>query len=176
MLDVTAHWLPWITQCVNNGVTHHGLSCSDPLYILPVIAGLLQLVSSAMFQPANPPKNMDPQQKMMQTMSYYFPILTVIFASQYAAGLSLYWITTTLFGIVQQYIVNGWGQLPRFLPFLKRIPSPADRTLAARQQAALDEERRDMGAKVAPATANGPSVAPQNTREARRQRNRNKKR
>ena len=175
-LDVTAHWLPWITQCVNNGVTHHGLSCSDPLYILPVIAGLLQLVSSAMFQPANPPKNMDPQQKMMQTMSYYFPILTVIFASQYAAGLSLYWITTTLFGIVQQYIVNGWGQLPRFLPFLKRIPSPADRTLAARQQAALDEERRDMGAKVAPATANGPSVAPQNTREARRQRNRNKKR
>src|SRR5437868_8571699 len=32
-LDVTAHWLPWITQCVTNGVTHHGLSCSDPLYI-----------------------------------------------------------------------------------------------------------------------------------------------
>src|SRR5438552_1395934 len=121
------------------------------------------------------PKTVDPQQKMMQSMQYYFPLLTVFIAWQLPAGLALYWVATTLFGIVQQYFVSGWGQLPRFLPFLKNIPSPADRTLAARQQAALEEERRDMGAKLA--LANGPTEAgdPERTREARRQRNRNKR-
>ena len=165
-LDLTAHWLPWLPE--PEGLAHKG----DPFFILPVLAGALQLVSSIMFQPKVQPKTVDPQQKMMQSMQYYFPLLTVVFALQFPAGLALYWITTTLFGIVQQYFVSGWGQLPRFLPFLANIPSPADRTLAARQQAALDEERRDMAAKAA-LTSNGPGA--QNTREARRQRNRNKK-
>jgi YidC/Oxa1 family membrane protein insertase len=109
---------------------------------------------------------------MMQSMQYYFPLLTIFIAWSLPAGLAIYWVSTTVFGIVQQYFVSGWGQLPRFLPFLKRIPSPADRTLAARQQAALEEERRDMAAQ-APIPSNGPGA--QNTREARRQRNRNKK-
>ncbi len=112
------------------------------------------------------------QAKMMQSMQYYFPLLTIFIAWSLPAVLAIYWVTTTLFGIVQQYFVSGWGQLPRFLPFLKNIPSPADRTLAARQQAALEEERRDMANKAAIAT-NGPGA--QNTREARRQRNRNRK-
>ena len=165
-LDLTAHWLPWISG---------GLGQPDPLHILPILAGATQLISSVMFQPSVQPKNVDPQQKMMQSMQYYFPLLTVVFAWGFPSGLALYWVTTTLFGIVQQYFVSGWGQLPRFLPFLRNIPSPADRTLAARQQAALDEERRDMNAKAA--IASGPSNGPgaQNTREARRQRDRNKK-
>ncbi|HLZ48616.1 MAG TPA: YidC/Oxa1 family membrane protein insertase [Candidatus Limnocylindria bacterium] len=162
-LDLTAHWLPWITD---------GLGKPDPFHILPILAGATQLVSSVMFQPKTQPKTVDPQQKMMQSMQYYFPLLTVFIAWSLPAGLALYWVTTTLFGIVQQYFVSGWGQLPRFLPFLRNIPSPADRTLAARQQAALEEERRDMAAKAAIAS-NGPGA--QNTREARRRRDRNKK-
>jgi len=164
-LDLTAHWLPWIN-------TPGGLGGPDPLHILPILAGLTQLVSSVMFQPTVQPKNVDQQQKMMQSMQYYFPLLTVVFAWGFPSGLALYWVTSTLFGIAQQYVVSGWGQLPRFLPFLKNIPSPADRTLAARQQAALEEERRDMASKAAIAS-NGPGA--QNTREARRQRNRNRK-
>ena len=163
-LDLAAHWLPWITG---------GLGHEDPLHILPILAGATQLISSVMFQPSVQPKNIDPQQKMMQSMQYYFPLLTVFIAWQLPAGLALYWVTTTVFGIVQQYFVSGWGQLPRFLPFLRNIPSPADRTLAARQQAALEEERRDMAAKAALVSENGPGA--QNTREARRQRDRNKK-
>jgi YidC/Oxa1 family membrane protein insertase len=161
-LNLSVPWLPWLID-----LGHH-----DPFYILPVLAGVTQLISSVMFQPSIQPKNVDAQQKMMQSMQYYFPLITVFIASSLPAGLALYWVTTTVFGITQQYFVSGWGQLPRFLPFLKRIPSPADRTLAARQRAALEEERRDMAAKAA-LTSNGPGA--QNTREARRQRNRNKK-
>ena len=163
-LDLSVHWLPWVTD---------GLSHPDPLHILPVLAGATQLVSSIMFQPSVPPKNVDQQQKMMQTMQYYFPLITVFIAWSLPSGLALYWVTTTVFGIVQQYFVSGWGQLPRFLPFLRRIPSPADRTLASRQQAALEEERRDM--QQVTAGSNGPGA--QNSREARRNRgNKNKKR
>jgi YidC/Oxa1 family membrane protein insertase len=162
-LDLAAHWLPWISG---------GLGQADPLHILPILAGATQLVSSVMFQPSVQPKIIDPQQKMMQSMQYYFPLLTVFIAWQLPAGLALYWVTTTVFGIVQQYFVSGWGQLPRFVPFLRNIPSPADRTLAARQQAALEEERRDMATPAA-VTSDGPGA--QHTREARRQRGRNKK-
>jgi YidC/Oxa1 family membrane protein insertase len=171
-IDLTAHWLPWMTPCPPADPGQGcGLGAPDPWHILPILAGATQLISSVMFQPLAQPKVVDPQQKMMQSMQYYFPLLTIFIAWSLPAGLAIYWVTTTLFGIVQQYFVSGWGQLPRFLPFLKMIPSPADRTLAARQQAALEEERRDMSAKAAIA-ANGPGA--QNTREARRQRNRNK--
>src|SRR6266536_1578301 len=163
-LDLTAHWLPWMIPCppAQPGGSC-GLGAHDPLFILAVIAGGVQLISSIMFQPAIQPKNMDQQARMMQSMTYYFPLITVYFATQYPAGLALYWIVTTLIGIIQQYFVSGWGRLPRFLPFLRSIPSPADRTLAARQQAALEEERRDM--RVG-AGANGPGA--QNARERRR--------
>ena len=171
-LDLTAHWLPWIGD---------GLGQPDPFRILPILAGATQLISSVMFQPSVRPKIVDPQQKMMQSMQYYFPLITVFIAQGLPAGLALYWVTTTIFGIVQQYFVSGWGQLPRFLPFLRNIPSPADRTLAARQQAALEEERRDMGAKAAVVAdgRSGPTDrGAERSREARRQRkgNRNKKR
>lgn len=164
-LDLSVRWLPWLID----------LGHPDPLFILPVLAGVTQLISSVMFQPSVRPKVVDPQQKMMQSMQYYFPLITVFIAQSLPAGLGLYWVTTTIFGIVQQYFVSGWGQLPRFLPFLRKFPSPADRTLAARQQAALEEERRDMASKPALAAdgPNGPGA--QRSREARRQRNSKRK-
>ena len=178
-LDLTAHWIPWMSQCPpTTPGAPCGLGAPDPWHVLPILAGVAQLTSSVMFQPRVAPKNVDQQQKMMQSMQYYFPLITVFIAWSLPAGLGLYWVTTTLFGIVQQYFVSGWGQLPRFLPFLRNIPSPADRTLAARQQAALNEERRDMGSKAALASGDAADPADsadsvdrgaQRSREARRQ-------
>jgi YidC/Oxa1 family membrane protein insertase len=134
-LDTTAHWLPWITQ---------GLQHRDPLYILPVLAGLVQLVASVMAMPAKQVKSEDPAQRMTQSMAYTFPLITVVIGAQFPAGLTLYWIATTLFQIVQQYFVSGWGQLPKYLPFLRGIATPADRELHRREQAAIVEARQDM--------------------------------
>jgi YidC/Oxa1 family membrane protein insertase len=133
-LDTTAHWLPWITE---------GLQHPDP-WILPIFAGLVQLVASVMAMPAKQVKSDDPAQRMTQSMAYTFPLITVIIGRSFPAGLALYWITTTLFQIVQQYFVSGWGQLPKYLPFLNNIPTPADRELRRREQAAILEARQDM--------------------------------
>jgi YidC/Oxa1 family membrane protein insertase len=134
-LDTTAHWLPWITR---------GLQHPDPLFILPVVAGAAQLIASVMAMPAKPVQSDDPNQKMFQSMAYTFPLMTVFLGAQFPSGLTLYWIATTLFQIVQQYFVSGWGQLPKYLPFLRGIPTPADKDMKRETKEALQEERADM--------------------------------
>ena len=134
-LDATAHWLPWIT----NGLQH-----PDPLFILPVLAGATQLIASVMAMPAKQVKSDDPNQRMMQSMAYTFPLMTVVLGAQFPAGLTLYWIATTLFQIVQQYFVSGWGQLPKYLKFLRNIPTPADKHMKQDSALMLKEARSDM--------------------------------
>ncbi len=146
-LDLTANWLPWISSCPGpNGTTLNGLGCADPLFVLPILAGVTQLIASLMAQPAAAAKTTDPQAKMMQSMVYYFPIITVVIAQGLPAGLAVYWVSTTVFQIVQQYFVTGWGQLARWLPFLRNIPSPAERELVRDQRAAIKEVEADMSA------------------------------
>lgn len=135
-LDTTAHWLPWITA---------GLQKPD--LVLAFVAGAVQLIASVMALPAKQVQSDDPSQRMMQSMVYTFPIMTVFFGATFPAGLALYWITTTVFQIVQQYFVSGWGQLPKYLPFLRSIPTPADRELHRREEAAIVEAREDMAEK-----------------------------
>lgn len=134
-LDATAHWLPWIT----NGLQH-----PDPLFVLPVLAGATQLIASVMAMPAKQVKSDDPNQRMMQSMAYTFPLMTVVLGAQFPAGLTLYWIATTLFQIVQQYFVSGWGQLPKYLKFLRNIPTPADKHMKQDSALMLKEARSDM--------------------------------
>lgn len=169
-LDATAHWLPWIAQ---------GLQKPDLLFgftgPLPLIAGLAQLVASVMAMPARQQPSDDPNQRMFQSMAYTFPLMTVVLGSTFPAGLTLYWIATTLFQIVQQYFVSGWGQLPKYLPFLRNVPTPADRELRRGTQAALKEAREDMakmeGAESAEdATDFAPGEAPPQPRRRGRRR------
>ncbi len=138
-LDTTAHWLPWLTD---------GLSKPDhafgPIGPLPIIAGLAQLVASVMAMPAKQPATTDPNQKMFQSMAYTFPLMTVVLGAQFPAGLTLYWIATTAFQIVQQYFVSGWGQLPKYLKFLRNIPTPADKHMKQDSADMLKEARSDM--------------------------------
>lgn len=158
---LAAHWLPWMPD---------GLGHPDPLHILPILAGVSQLIASVMAQPAVQPKTVDPQQKMMQNMAYYFPLVTVFIAWSLPAGLAIYWVTTTVFGITQQYFVTGWGQLPRFVPALRTLSSPGDRALAIRQQATMVEARQDMQAAGARPDGPGAQRAPEHGRERNRRR------
>jgi YidC/Oxa1 family membrane protein insertase len=138
-IDLTAHWLPWVSN----------LAQPDHLFFgfigpLPIISALLQLVASVQALPRNPPQTDDPTQRTMQSMTYYLPLITVVFFKDLAAGVFIYYITTTIFQLIQQYFVMGWGQLPRWIPPLANIPTPADKTMRAREQAAIDEAEHDM--------------------------------
>lgn len=73
-------------------------------YWLALIAALLQYFQTRMYQAKSTPS--DQTSKMLQNyMLYFFPVMTFIFGIQFPAGLALYWIVTTLFGIGQQYYI-----------------------------------------------------------------------
>lgn len=108
------------------------LNTPDQTYVLPVLAGLTQLILSVMIMPVTetPDKvvNTSKQKKtqeenkkeedmaemaatMQQQMMYLMPVMTVFFAIKFSAGLSLYWVVTTIYSVVQQYFISGWGGL-----------------------------------------------------------------
>jgi YidC/Oxa1 family membrane protein insertase len=138
-IDLTAHWLPWVKSLAEPDLALFGL-----IGPLPIISSLLQLVASVQALPRNPVQTDDPTQRTMQSMTYYLPLITIVFFRTLASGVFIYYITTTIFQIIQQYFVMGWGQLPRWIPPLANIPTPADRTMRAREQAAIAEAEHDM--------------------------------
>lgn len=76
-------------------------------YILAGVAALLQFVQTRMSQNKNS-QSSDPTTNMLNNyMMYFLPAMTFFFGVRFPAGLALYWVVTTLFGIAQQYyIVN----------------------------------------------------------------------
>lgn len=87
----------------------NGLGQHDPLYILPILAGVTQWIQSRMMMQ----QSSDPQQQTMNLMMNFTPLIIVFFAANYASGLSLYWVTSTVIGILVSMKITGWGSLPR---------------------------------------------------------------
>lgn len=97
------------------------------IILVPVVTAVLQLLQSKMMFPtANPATNdkqivvkegekkasSDDFAAAMQTQMVYFLPLVIGYSSfNFPVGLSLYWNTFTIFGIIQQYYINGWGGL-----------------------------------------------------------------
>ncbi len=104
----------------------------DPYYVVPLLAGVSQLFFSLMIAPGAEHKDIVPNTSskklvkeenkkeedmaemaasMQQQMLFIMPVMTTVLAVSFPAGLGLYWIASTLFSIVQQYYISGWGGL-----------------------------------------------------------------
>lgn len=77
--------------------------------VLAVAAGLLQFVQSRMLM--SPPVENDPSASTQRTMMVIFPFLSIVYGGFLPAGLFVYWITTSVFSIVQQFLIVGWGNM-----------------------------------------------------------------
>jgi YidC/Oxa1 family membrane protein insertase len=75
--------------------------------LLPVLVGATQFVVQKMMTLPTT----DPQQKSMQAMMQFMPLMFVFFTLQVPAGLAVYWLTSNVFSMVQQYFITGWGSL-----------------------------------------------------------------
>ena len=57
-------------------------------------------------------KKKDDFSSVFQSQSLYiFPLMIGFFSYSFPIGLSLYWNTFSIFGIIQQYQISGWGGL-----------------------------------------------------------------
>lgn len=75
------------------------LSAKDPYYLAPLLMGVVMFLQMRMT-----PAGTDPQQQKM--MSIMMPVMFTGFSLFLPAGLSIYTLTSYLFGIVQQLVVN----------------------------------------------------------------------
>lgn len=91
-----------------------GINLAQPdKWILPILAGLAQLLQSWQMKQLNPTppktdsdgknKSADFSQMLTGQMMYIMPIFTVIIAMRLPAALALYWLITTLFMVVQTW-------------------------------------------------------------------------
>jgi YidC/Oxa1 family membrane protein insertase len=107
--------------CINTVV--FGINVGQPqvLFNLPLVvftlgvsalalaSGLLQFVQSRMLMP--PAVENDPSASTQRTMMVIFPFISVVYGGLFPAGVFVYWITTTVFSIVQQFLIVGWGSM-----------------------------------------------------------------
>ena len=112
----------------------------DVMHVFPILAGITQFILSLMISPgaeqpdivANKSKDKTTQQAnkqeedmaemamaMQKQMLFFMPIMTVFIAWRFQSGLALYWVTTTLFSIAQQYYISGWGGLVSYFQLAK---------------------------------------------------------
>ena len=125
------------------------------LSFLAVIAAVLQFVQVKMTSPRPNPE--DPTSGMTSTMTYTFPLLTIIWGGIFPSGLILYWIVYTGYLVVQQFLIMGWGNLfpifgwqPGWAPAPEAGITPASRPKRTDTDAASTEDSQ-------PATSRAPS-------------------
>lgn len=112
-------------EAINTHFLWLNLAKPDPFYILPILAGLAMFWQSKMTMPeqsqqsaiskkqpgAAGDKMQDFQKIFSKQMLYLFPLMTVFIALKLPSALALYWVVTTLFGVIQQYLIfkGPWG-------------------------------------------------------------------
>jgi len=77
------------------------------LSALALVSAALQLVQTRMMMP----NTSDPQTRAQNRAFLILPLFSVIYGAFLPSGLFIYWISTTVFSIVQQYLIAGWGSL-----------------------------------------------------------------
>lgn len=110
---------------VNLALKPADLFSSMPLIaIVPLLTALSQLILSKMMMsklaPVKTNGKEDFQSSFMRQSLYIFPIMIGFFSFTLPFGLSLYWITFTTFGILQQYLLVGFGGLTKWIPALEK--------------------------------------------------------
>jgi hypothetical protein len=105
----------------------------------------------------NPTEQELQTQQMQKMMVWMSPLMIGYFALNVPAGLGLYWFIGNCVGIIQQYLVVGWGNL---LPNRsKSAPPPID----AKRAGGGQQGAQGIGPKsISGGSPNGPKNGPQN--------------
>src|SRR5438045_9526351 len=115
----------------------------DPTHILPVLAGLATFLQLRMSQPRTRTGTKDAMTQQMAIMQYIMPLITVVFAWQFPAGLALYWTTTSVFSMVQHYFVTGWGSLTVMPEFLQNFFPQRENKSSGGGKTSSSDKRKD---------------------------------
>lgn len=129
------------------------LSVQDPFYILPVVSAVTMLAASEITS-----KNLDPQQRWMMRL---LPVVFTVFLISFPAGLFMYWITSNLVTLVQNFLIYNYG------------PGKKSAGTVEKHETSDKEESSPQAARVAQ-NSNGSSGDGQKARSTKRKRRKKK--
>ena len=164
-VDTTVAWLG--NMDVSKAQVLFSLPLIGGFSLLAFISAILQLVQSRMTMPPSDPSYQDQNSKVQRQLVLFLPLISILYGGFLPAGLFIYWIVTTVFGIAQQYLIVGWGSMfplfgwtpgfardhrPRFPvapPSLKSAPpddAKSGRTTPSRATARTEADRTKSAA------------------------------
>lgn len=73
----------------------------DPFYILPVLNGAVSFLQQKLMGTSDNPQ--------MKNMMFIFPIMMIMISYRMPSGLQLYWLTSSILAVVQQYFIMKKG-------------------------------------------------------------------
>ncbi len=79
------------------------------LSLLAVVYTVIQLMASRMALPPHDPSNTDPNVKIQRQTMLLLPFMTILWGGIIPAGLYIYLIVSTVYQVLQQYLITGWG-------------------------------------------------------------------
>ena len=137
------------------------LSVHDPLYILPILSAVTMLASMEVTN-----KAMEPQQRWLMRL---MPIGITVFLWSFPAGLFVYWITSNIITLVQNYAIYNYGPG-------KKTPADSSGTNAAKNGGSSAPSPGSSRSKVQSSdSGNGNGSAAQAAKVAKRKRRKKKK-
>ncbi len=149
------------------------LSVQDPYYLLPVLSAMTMLAASEITS-----KHIDAQQRWMMRI---LPVVFTVFLLNFPAGLFMYWITSNLVTLVQNYFIYNHGPGRRTAAegaASKPVEPPAATRGESEEQAVTTKPRPQASGKNArqEMEAEPAEHATQAAKAAKRKRRRKKKR
>lgn len=115
LLNLSRYLYPWPVVFSSLPLNPYflGMNLTQMNYILAILVGVTMYVQQKMSAaPAADPKTA----ASSQMMNWMMPLVFTFLALSFPSGLSLYWVTSSIFRIVLQYRVTGWGTLFRRAP------------------------------------------------------------
>ena len=138
------------------------LAVQDPTYILPILSAVTLLAASEITS-----KNIDPQQRWLMRA---LPVVFIAFTYYFPAGLFVYWITSNLVTLVQNYLIYNHGPGRR-----SPIAAGGDgQASAKRDGGSVTLKKTEKG--PGPASENGSDSSQQKSSRSRRRKNKRNKR
>ena len=79
------------------------------LFLIPILSGLMQLVSTIYIQKMQKKRNPDmPSMGSMNLMLYTMPLFSVWIAFTVPAGVGFYWLCSSVFSFLQSVFLYAW--------------------------------------------------------------------
>jgi YidC/Oxa1 family membrane protein insertase len=85
-------------------------------FLLPLLAGASQFISSKLLTPATQGASTDAQKQTNKMMQWFFPLFSIWICASYTAAFAIYWVFINVFQILQQLFINWYFDKKKIKP------------------------------------------------------------